>query len=306
MPLGDGAQYMVANLPAPRAVGCDVEWHLRTGTGDPVVPVYSPSSWEKRWPGDRHLGMLRIPADLIIPDAEPPHTPNACAVFLMPDGRTIRQLEPACRPEDAPRIVGWLHPDDQDLYGPGIKGTHYGSGLSALGGSIRKGELLAEGPIRHALKINLWGKHLYYGDDVPGYRWPADRSDSYASRQYLGTNPRLVMGTLLALPPHLTTEDLGVQTAVGRKIFHTLQDYGAYIADDSAWDAADLCVERGVPEEVRERHGYAMTGYEGPFVDEMKRMVTALMIVDNNTEASIGGGGIPRRPLAPVLKEPGQ
>ncbi len=305
MPVGDGAEYLDAGLPAPRAIGCDIEWHLRTEPGDPVVAVYAPSDWEQRWPGDRRLGELRIPADLIIPDAAPPHTPNACAVFLMPDGRTIRQIEPACRPEIAPRIVGWLHPEDQDLFGPGIKGSHYGSGLSALGGSIRKGELLAEGPIRHTLKINIWGKHLYYGHDVPGYRWPADRCDSYAEQRYLGDNPGLVMGTLLALPPTITSAELNVQTEVGLKIFHALQDYGAYVSDDSAWDAADLCVERGVPEEVLDRFGYALTGYEGPFVDEMKRMITVLMIVDNNREDNLAGGGVPRQPLAPALVEPG-
>ncbi len=304
MPIGSDARYRAANLPAPRAIGCDIEWHLRTSPDDPIVPVYSPSSWEQRWPGDRHLGELRIPADLIIPDANPPHTPNACAVFLMPDGRTIRQLEPACRPERVPRVVGYLHPEDQDLYGPGIKGTHFGSGLSALGGSIRRGELLSDDPIRHALKINIWAKHLYYGEDVPGYRWPADRCDSYAARRYLGDNPRLVMGTLLALPPQLTAEQLNVRTEVGLKIFQALQDYGAYIADDSAWNAADLCVERGVPEEVQERYGISMRGYGGPFVNEMKRMVTALMIVDNNREDTIGGGGTPRRPLAPALIDP--
>lgn len=304
MPIGSEARYVDAGLPASRVIGCDVEWHLRTTMEDPVVPVYSPSSWEQRWPGDKKLGELRIPRDLIIPDADPPHTPNACAAILMPDGRTLRQIEPACRPERQERIVGWLHPEDQDLYGEGIKGTHYGSGLSALGGSIRRGELLSPQPLRHALKLNVWGKHLYYGCDVPGYRWPADRADSYAGESYLGKNPSLVMGTLLALPAGLMPDDLQVESAVGLKIFHALQDYGAYISDDTAWDAYDLCVERGVPEEVADAYGYSMIGETGAFVEEMKRMISALMIVDNNSPAAIGGGGKLRRPMAPMLAEP--
>ena len=304
MPIGSDAVFTPANLPEPKHIGCDVEWHIRTRAEDPVYPVYSPTAWRRRWPGDRQIGALRIPDDLLIPDADPPHTPNACAAFLMPDGRTVRQLEPACRPKPDPRIVGWLHPEDQDLYGEGIKGTHYGSGLSAIGGSIREGELLATGPIRHALKLNVWGKHLFYGERGPGFRWPADRCDANASRQYAGTNPSLVMGTLLALSPKVTTEHLAVTSAVGRKIFHALQDYGAYVADDSGWDAYDLCVARGVPEEVRVRHGYGLTGGKGPFVDEMKRMAAALMIVDNNSRDTVGGGGAPRQPLAPALAEP--
>ena len=304
MPIGSHAEFTPASLPESKYIGCDVEWHIRTRAEDPVYPVYSPSTWERRWPGDVKLGELRIPDDLIIPDAEPPHTPNACAAFLMPDGRTVRQLEPACRSKPEPRIVGWLHADDQDLYGEGIKGTHYGSGLSAIGGSIRKGELLASEPMRHALKLNVWGKHLYYGEHRPGFRWPADRCDAKARQHYLGQNPSLVMGTLLAIPPQLTPEQLAVKSEVGRKIFHALQDYGAYVSDDSGWDAYDLCVERGVPDDVHARYGYSLSGEHGVLVEEMKRMVKALMIVENNGPASLGGGGTPRRPLAPGLAEP--
>jgi hypothetical protein len=305
MPLGADAQYLPANLAPAGHIGCDIEWHIRVNKGDPVYPVLSPSSWGKRWPGDKELGTLQFPEDLIIPDADPPHTPNACAAFLMPDGRTLRQLEPACRVEQGKHIVGWLHGEDQDLYGMGIKGTHYGSGLSAFGGSIRKGELTRKQPIRHALKINIWGKkYLYYGEDRKGFRWPADRSDSYAKDNYGGKNPAMVMGTLLAVPPGLSAEALGVKTAVGKKIFQALQDYGAYIADDSAWDAHDLSVERGVPEEVKAKYGYAMTGYDGPFWEDMNKIVTVLAYVDNNSESNVGGGGTPRKALAPRLHAP--
>jgi hypothetical protein len=112
------------------------------------------------------------------------------------------------------------------------------------------------------------------------------------------------MGSLLALPPHLVPPNLAVETEVGLKIFAALQDYGAYVSDDSAWDAADVCVEHGVPEEVSDRYGYALTGKEGPFVNEMKRMVGALMVVDNNSAGTIGGGGQPRQPPASELVEP--
>ncbi|WP_269526011.1 hypothetical protein [Coraliomargarita parva] len=304
MPIGSEAVYVPANLPAPKHIGCDLEIYAKTNAGDPVVPVYSPTSWGQRWPGDRKLGELRIPADLLIADADPPHTPNACTVILMPDGRTIQQLEPACRPTPDARIVGWLHPNKEDLYGQGITGTHYGSGLSALGGSIRRGELLSNFPLRHALKINLWAQYLHYSIAVPGFRWPADRSDSYAPDRYHGENPQLVMGTLLALPPELKPEQLEVESEVGLKIFHALQDYGAYVADDTAWDASDLCVEKGVPNEVQAKYGYSLVGSDGILVNEMSRMVTALMLVANNSPQSIGGGGQPRQALAPALTEP--
>ena len=301
VPISSGARYENPDLPTSAHIGSDIEWLVKKNANDPVCRVYSPSSWERRWPGAKTLGELRVPEALIIPDAAPPHTPNACAAFLMPDGRTVRQIEPACRPEQGPRIVGYLHPEDQDLFGPGIKGTHYGSGLSVLGGSIRLGELLSPDPLRHSLKLNVWGKYLYYSDDHPGFRWPADRCDSYAPKSYLGKNPALVMGSLLALPPDLTPEDLEIESETGRKIFQALQDYGAYVTDDSGWDSYDLCVERGVPEEVQSSLGYALNGRSGKFIDEMKRIIRALKIVSNNRSASIGGGGTPRRPPAPEL-----
>ncbi|HEY8240504.1 MAG TPA: hypothetical protein VIH35_03615 [Kiritimatiellia bacterium] len=274
------ATYEPANLPASSYIGCDLEWHIKVAADDPIYPVFSPSTWEKRWPGVRLIGELQFPDDLIIPDADPPDTPNACAAFLMPDGRTIRQLEPACRRQRGKHIVGWLHPEDQDLLGPGIKGTHYGSGLSALGGSIRPGELTGKEPIRHALKLNVWGKHLYYGEDVPGFRWPADRSDEDAETLYQGKNPKLVMGTLLALPRSASLDTLGVSTEAGAKIFDALKKYGAYVTDNTGWDAYDLCMSRTVPDEVKAKFGYTLAGASGPFVDEMKRMVQALEIVN--------------------------
>ena len=58
-----------------------------------------------------------------------------------------------------------------------------GSGLSALGGAIRVGELLpTTGPIRHALKLELFAKQYYYWKvgtttNETCWRWPAIACD---------------------------------------------------------------------------------------------------------------------------------
>ena len=301
-PIGSKARYLPAGLREAPHVGLDVEYLIVTKATDPVEAVFPPSGWNKRWPGDttKRLGELHVPASLVIPDAKEGSTPNACTAFLMPDGRTVKQLEPACRMAEGGHIVGWLR-EDQDLYGPGIYGTHYGSGLSTLGGSIRKGELLGNRPIRHAIKLNVWGDQLYYGSEVKGFRWPADRSDSYAPNGYHGKNPSLVMGTLLALRPDVTPDSLGVRSDIGKKLFNALQDYGAYISDDSGWDDYDLCAEVGVQEEVQQKFGTTIGFNNGSYRDELMAMIIHLAIVDNNLAASIGGGGTPRRPLAPAL-----
>jgi hypothetical protein len=47
-------------------------------------------------------------------------------------------------------------------------GAHGGSGLSAMGGSIRKGELMPNtGAIAHALKLELWAHRLARDSLVP-------------------------------------------------------------------------------------------------------------------------------------------
>src|SRR5947199_350321 len=82
-----------------------------------------------------------------------------------------------------------------DLLGTGNSGAHGGSMLSSLGGTIRLGELVPGGAIRHALKVNLYGNDDYYYDgSTHGYRWPATTADGYASGAYHGSVPALRMG----------------------------------------------------------------------------------------------------------------
>ncbi len=305
MPIGSKAVYEDAGLKRSGFVGVDEEWFVILKPSDPIREIRSPSDWGKRWPGEKVLGTMPVPDDLIIPDAKPPHTPNACATFLMPDGRTVKQLEPTCRTTKSAQIVGWIHGEDQDLFGLGFKGTHWGSGLSAIGGSIRLGDLTSGKPIRHALKLNVWGKkYLYYGDPIKGFRWPADRCDAGAPSSYGGKNPKVVMGTLLAIPPSVTPQKLGISTTVGQILFSALQDYGAYISDDSGWDAYDLCAEVGVIEEVRTKFGLELSSNNGALYEDVQRLIQSLTIVDNNKPGNIGGGGKRRQPLAPAIKPP--
>ncbi len=308
MPIGSDAKLEKANFKSEYCVSTDDEYHVIVPEGSPVVDVYAPTDWRQRWPGSRKLGTMQIPADFYLADATSNSTPNNCAAFLMPDGRTIRQLEPCCRLETGnARIVGYLHSEDQDIYGDGIKGTHYGSGLSAIGGSIRKGELTSDEPIRHALKLNVYAKkYLYYDrSSQKGYVWPADRHDSYAAsgnNAYGGSNPKLRMGTLLTIPQNVTAESLGIRTPVGKKLFYALQNYGCYIVDDSAWSCYAWSAEAGVSDEVNAKYGYNLvsnSGWNNDYYKDTIALITNLYIVTNNSPTSIGGGGTPCKPLAP-------
>jgi hypothetical protein len=319
MPIGANARYEAANLKPAGWTGSDPELFYKVPAGAPERPIYDPASWTKRCagtavadPGRRKT--LPIPNDLIVADAAPPSTPNNAAAFLLPDGRTLVQLNPLARCERGGPVYGWTT-KDLDIYGPGVEGGHGGSGMSSFGGSIRVGELTGAAPIRHALKVNVWGQlYLHYNKNeaTPGYRWPALRADGYAANNdctrwgdpnkyacYGGANPKLEMGALLAIPPGVNEASLNLQTPAARKLFRALQDYGAYIVDDTAWNAYAFGVQDEAIAEFQRVYGYSFDGSNGPFHDDINKLFGALAIVDNNSADSVGGGGTPRAPLAP-------
>jgi hypothetical protein len=306
MPIGSGALYTAANIQQAQHATGDEEYFYKLNSGDPLRPLYAPGNWGvgrcTRTKQTKYQGIsLPLPNNFIIPDATRTATPNNAAAFLMPDRKTLVQVNPLARCSPGGPVYGWRTPD-VSIYGNGLPGGHGGSGLSSIGGSIRRGELIGTKPIRHVLKVNLWArKYLYYSQSNPGYRWPADRADSYAAGNYGGTNPKLVMGTLLAIPPSVTKASLGLQTPAGQKLFQALQDYGAYVVEDTAWDAHAFCVEQGVFEEFRTTFGYDFEGTNGPFYDDYMKLFKVLHIVDNNGPRNIGGGGTRRAPLAPPI-----
>jgi hypothetical protein len=195
--------------------------------------------------------------------------------------------------------------NDLDIKGQGVEGGHGGSSMSSIGGTIRKGELLNDGPIRHALKITLYAKdYIAYNDDgTRGYRWPALRADGYAnSSTYAGKTPALEMGALLALKPNLTAEGLGLKTPIAKKMFKALQDYGAYLVDDSYCSCHNITAEQGVEAELKAKYGYGMRGSSGDFYDDVNRIWSAMSVVNNNGPDRKGGGGTPRVALAPAFE----
>src|SRR5204863_5207214 len=114
----------------------------------------------------------------------------------------------------------------EDLYGTGETGSHGGSGLSALGGTVRLGELVPGGTIRHALKLNLDSANYYSG--FGGYRWPAVKSDA-GGAGYGGSIPEDRMGSLLAVKPDFAIGSL--ESEPGKIVAQAFMDYGGYIVE---------------------------------------------------------------------------
>ena len=311
MPVGSGAKYVDAYI-GSKYIGVDTDWFVPTQENDPSVPAYMITTWgagrctgttpqqQAQWHPEAGQP-VKVPYNFIVPDATAGGTPNNSSAFLMPDGKTLVSFNGTARCQQGGPLYGnWF--GLSDIYGDGIAGGHGGSAMSSIGGSIRKGELLNDTPIHHALKIDIWGNWLHYSptSPTPGRRWPAILADGGAANQYKGSNPALVMGSLLAIPPNATAQSLGLTTKTGKKLFQALQDYGAYVVDDSGWDYNYLCIERSAAQEYEKVSGHSLDS-DAAFQSDFAKIVAAVKVVDNNGPNSIGGGGEPRQPFAPPI-----
>lgn len=315
MPIGANANYVPADIKPAGFISGDVDYYIVTTQADPLVPWYNPESWLKgrcNNVGKGRNGYLHVPPDLIVADATKTKTPNNSAAFLQPDGKTLIQMSPLTRCQPGSAVFGYVAPSyphyHENIYGQGITGGHAGSGLSSIGGTLRLGELVTDEPIRHSLKLELYANQYLYSQP-PGFRWPAVRADIYAyndyydqgNMQYGGSNPALVMGSLLAIPPQVTLESLNLQTIPGRKLFFTLQNYGGYIVDDTLWDNHAIAIENGAMEEFASKYQYSFNSDAGDWFDDINKLFQALQIVNNNNPENVGGGGQPFQPLTTAI-----
>lgn len=322
MPIGSEAQYIHAHIEKALAAGMTIDEDYIVMTPDaPLMDIAQNfAGWDKsknRCTVDgKVIFSAPIPQSFIVsPDTWDGTTPNAGLAVLMPDGRTIKQTQPFAHcTEGKPATSQYLFPD-VDIYGDGYYGAHGGSGLSAIGGALRLGELTpTSGPIRHALKVNIYAKkNVYYDPETKGFRWPAKAADGYAAGNYYSERSLEIvkacrMGALLALPARMNLDSLGFETRPARILAEAFQNYGAYLVDDTAWDVYAIMTEWSpegrFDEEFKKNWGFSMKSSDknSSWSRDMDRLFLNLHVVDNNTLATIGGGGKPLRALAPELK----
>lgn len=299
------------------------------------------------WGGDDHCKVTgKIVAQIPVPKdwtsasdggRSKPGQPNNNAMgILLPDNRTIVQMQPVYRcASGAPLLARWGNttdgcpqqfPNITDVFGDGALGAHGGSGLSGIGGTIRLGELNPKnGPIKHALKLELQHQWYYglkplqpaskYNGGRSQYVWPATGSDGGTQKApgglYGGNDPHLAPGALLAIPVEISNS-VQVKTIPGAQIKQALIDYGGYIVDDTgAGNSVAICMDAQVNAEMRELFGYAMTYPHGvtpkagdagkELYSDLLAIFKALHAVTNNSGNSVGGGGTPRIPTKPPI-----
>lgn len=280
-PLGSDADYVPASITRARAITVDHEF-LSLDPRSPLRTLRVPGQ-----PGDG--AQVHVAEDLSHDGSF-----NGCATLLAEGGRTVWQGQPLTLVESGdPTWQFHTHKEPIDLFGDGVQGCHGGSNMSGVGGSIRLGELDGPGAIRHALKVNLFcERYCWRGSSQDdSRRWPALTADSYW-QDYGGDLPALRMGALLALPPSFDVNDLSHPKA--RKIARALQDYGAYLVDDTLRDVHSFSADVEVV-----TSGAWPPPADESFHDDLQTALTGLAVVDDNGPGNTGGAGERRAPLAP-------
>jgi chitodextrinase len=324
MPIGTGAQYVPINIaavvnnfvwtPMPQI---DDEYIFLDSTAPLTNLNYSDAAWTGRDRCPATGGLLLqapFPTNYVVPNS----LGNNAAVFLMPDNRTLIHTQPITRCVAGGPATALLTFNAVDIYGDGRYGSHGGSSLSAIGGSIRLGEFRPGIPVRHAIKIDVDTPVVLARCSTASdcFRWPAFNADAGAAGSYGTQNtnpvPGMKMGALLAIPTSTNINTLGLESVPGQMLAWTLQNYGAYIVDSTGGPGFVISAETGPKGSVRDqfRADFGMNleqrvNDNTPWSRDMQRLVQALYLVNNNGPTSIGGGGTPLQPLALPLQLPG-
>src|SRR5438552_15837597 len=225
----------------------------------PSTPVYyNGDAWNGGSRCSAQGGVLfsaPIPPNLVVPGAGSGNpdgtTPNYATAIRAADGHTLTQGQPMARCTAGGTATIMWSQQNEDLLGTGNSGAHGGSMLSSIGGTIRLGELVPGGAIRHALKVNLNGGDDYYYGNTGGFRWPATTADSGASGAYRGSVPALRMGALLALPPSIDVHAMCLETDAPKIVARASQDYDGCTVSEAAWAGLALAAGRRPPREAR-------------------------------------------------------
>jgi hypothetical protein len=256
--IGSNAAYAHAGLflpphMEPESFFNDHDYWFVSRPSDPLTPVWDQGGWWEPAKNSAYCPLRpgsKLVAHLPFPELATATSwgDNNAFALLLPDRETLVQSQPIYRCEAggpllflgdylqggpchnssmACRNISILSSGNESMWG-----SHGGSDISAIGGTIRKGELnTSSPPISHALKLELDGSYYYFGGSREKcFRWPADTCDGSAPTRYTGSDPNVQPGSLLAVPPSVGAQmALTMSSAPAKRILQALIDYGGYL-----------------------------------------------------------------------------
>lgn len=226
---------------------------------------------------------------------------NNCGAFLKSDGISVIEGQTTCvTPGDNPSFSGTssvAYPSYNLKTSQGIVGSHGGSYLSCLGGTLRKGELTGPAEIFHSLGGGLDAMRCY--SQETGHVWPAANEDNYYKGNnryaYGGSDSYIAPGSLLVLKEDFDEMTL-CKTFEGQKIARAMKRYGFYCKDDTyAVGYHQINIDTQDEEAISAINTRS-------FQKDWKVIFSHCYVVINNSKNTPGGGiiGSPRRmPYAP-------
>jgi hypothetical protein len=298
MPIGDKAQYGEIHAPhfdpaAGGGMNCGWWSHpiFIATERDPRVTIYLHPRYLNV--AEKAFITMRVPAD-----AQPDPKSDAHLHIIDETHRFVVEMIGAVKDAHGKITATW-GACKNDLRDAGVYDTPYHGtrayGGSAIAGLIRRGELTHGIP--HALAAAIDPKaHNRNGPGGKPFVWPASSADGDADTAY-GTTGNLYMGTLVAIPPTVDLDKFGF-TGPDLAIARALQDYGAYIVDSGGCNF-QLFAEPKAKDEAAQ----IKVEPSGQSYYSLRKLVPFLRIVTNNGPQSVGGGGTPRRPLAPPFSK---
>lgn len=284
MPIGSGAQYAAETSPvwnpaSGGAINNDNGWSIPvflSDASDPLVNIYD---------GGGFKGQMRVPTNAAPATQSDAH----CCIIDTDNDKLLETYGSFNRSGD--RITA-QHAVFNSVKDAGVYSGWHGMrayGGSALAGLIRKEEIASRN-IPHALAMavqrDAMNKNTPNGQ---AFVWPASNADSGWQTSY-GSMGNLHMGSLVAIPPSVDLNALGLN-ALALAVAKAMQDYGCYVVDAaSAGSARVLYSEPGTG-----------SSFDGATTSGITKANAYLQVVTNNRADNVGGGGTPRRPLAPAF-----
>jgi hypothetical protein len=254
--------------------------------------------------GNLHVPSMPAPFASVPLPATLNTTPGGRHVFLvLPDGFTAFEIHSPRRAGSDVRANSIVR---ADLRGSGVPPEYRsatGSGLTPLGGSIRRGELKTG--IRHLIGAVVPLEAVTVKPDGTAHVWPAGWSqagDANAAAQ-MARAGNVHVGSLLAIPSGVDITKLAAPGTPAHAIIRAMQDYGVLVKD--TFDGTYF------NEWQREGGAHLIFCVEDLFNGDAPRdlaqqlapAIRELRVVANHGPSSIGGGGARRQPGASAIQK---
>lgn len=297
-PIGSGAQFA-----AVQPGGLDLATGVMVVNASLSHPILHATTNDPV--GNLHVPGLAAPFATVPLPAALGTTPGGRHVFLvLPDGVTVLEIHSPRRAGSDVRANSIVR---ADLRGSGVPPEYRsatGSGLTPLGGSIRRGELKTGIP--HLIGAVVPLEAVTVRPDGIAHVWPAGGSQAGdpGSAAQMARAGNVHVGSLLAIPPGVDIVKLAAPGTPAHAIVRAMQDYGVLVKDTFDGTYFNEWQREGGPHLIFCVEDLFNGDAPRDLAQQLAPAIRELRVVANHGPNSLGGGGTRRQPVAPGFGKP--